>query len=217
MLPLRAVIFDLDGTLFDSMWFWESLAVDFLRRHGVRDCAAVVEDISAMSPVEALAYAVKRCSLPLTVPEALAEIEADIASFYGERVQFKPGAAEFLAEVRRRGLPAGILSATPRDYVERALIRLGVRENFSVIRHTGEAGMSKSRPEAFLRMAEELGSTAAETLVCEDALYAASTAKRAGFRVCAIRDDSEPRQSELARFADWHLDSWLEVPPAVLS
>ena len=216
-MPLRAVIFDLDGTLLDSMGFWGTLAVAFLRRHGVRDCAAVVSEIARMTPGEALAYAVKRCSLPLTVPEALAEIEADIASFYGERAQFKPGAAEFLAEVRRRRLPAGILSASPRNYVESALVRLGVRECFTVIRHTGEPGMSKSRPEAFLRMAAELGSTAAETLVCEDALYAAATAKQAGFRVCAIRDDSEVRQTELEQTADWYLGSWLDFPSAIFA
>ena len=217
MMPLRAVIFDLDGTLLDSMWFWQNLSLSFLRRHGVRDCAAVVSEIACMTPSEALAYAVKRCSLPLTVPEALAEIEDDIASFYGERAQFKPGAAEFLAEVRRRNLAAGILSASPRNYVESALIRLGVREYFTAIRHTGEPGMSKSRPEAFLRMAAELGSTAAETLVCEDALYAASAAKRAGFRVCAIRDGSEPRQTELARSADWYIGSWCEIPSALFA
>jgi len=215
-MPLRAVIFDLDGTLLDSMEFWSNLAVSFLRRHGVRDCAAVVAEIASMAPAEALAYTVKRCSLPLTVPEAMAEIEGEVASFYGEKVRFKPGAAEFLAEVRRRNLPAGILTASPRILVERAMTRLGVRECFSVIRHTGEEGMSKTRPEGFLRMAAELGSLPAETLVCEDALYAADAAKQAGFRVCAIRDGSEPRQSELAQIADRYLTTWLDFPPSLL-
>lgn len=214
---LRAVIFDLDGTLLDSMGFWEDLAPAFLRRHGVRDFVGISEEIARMTLPEALAHVVKRCSLPLTVAEALAEIERELASFYGERACFKPGAAEFLGEVRRRGCAAGILSATPREYVERALLRLGVRENFSAIRCSGEPGMSKSRPDGFLRLAAELGSRVAETLVCEDAFYAASAAKRAGFRVCAIRDDSEERREELRRIADWYIGSWHEVPPALFA
>ena len=65
-------------------------------------------------------------------------------------------------------------------------------------------------------MAAELGSLPAETLVCEDALYAAAAAKQAGFRVCAIRDGSEPRQSELEQIADRYLTTWLDCPPSLL-
>ena len=215
-MPLRAVIFDLDGTLIDSMEFWQNLALSFLRRHGVSDAPRVMREIALMTLGEALAYALKECSIPLMLPQAIAEIEADIASFYGERARFKPGAAQFLAEVRRRGLIAGILSNTPRDHVEKALIRFGVRDIFSVIRHAGDPGMSKHRPEGFLRMAELLDAAPAETLVCEDALYAAVSAKEAGFRVCAIRDDSEPQRAELARVADLYLDDWGEFPLSAL-
>jgi len=209
---LRAVIFDLDGTLLDSMGFWEELAPAFLRRHGAPETPGIVEEIAVLTLPKAISRIIRRFGLPLTEDEALAEIDRELTVFYGERAQFKPGAREAVGELRKRGIPLGILSATRRQYVESALRRLGALEEFALIRHTGEAGMSKTGPEGFREMARQLGSLPAETLVCEDALYAATSAKQAGCLLCAIRDPSEDRQRELRELADWYLADWNGFP-----
>ena len=75
---------------------------------------------------------------------------------------------------------------------------------------------SKRTPEVFLTMAEMFGSTPEETIVFEDALYAATTAKNAGFAVAAVFDPSEKHPQELAAVADWYCRSWEELPLNIL-
>jgi len=217
MGAFRAALFDLDGTLLDSMEIWEELGCDFLRRRGVTPPEHFKETIAYMSMHGAVRYMAEHFPVGCSVEEISQGMDEILGEFYAKKPLFKPGAVEFLRELKSRHIPAGIVSATPERHVRAALERLGALEFFPGGILSGEdLHMSKKNPEIFFRMMERLKSTPAESLVFEDALYAVKTAHQAGFALCGVFDASEPHADEVRALCRWYIRRWDEFPRAVL-
>ena len=206
----RFVIFDMDGTLVDSMVYWENLATEFLESKGVQTISPdILERIKAMTMTESAALFIQEYALSGTAERVAAEMNAMMDEHYRKDIPFKPGAAEYLEALHRRGIAMCVASATAEDLMEACLTRLGVAQYFSFLLSCETVGAGKNRPDVYWESAKRLGAEPAEIAVYEDALYAAETAKSAGFYTVAVRDDSNQLHWEsLTAWADEVIFDW---------
>ena len=210
---IRGAIFDLDGVLLDSMGIWRDLGARYLRARGISPAPGLGEVLFAMSMEQGAAYLKTHYSLPEGEVEIWDGIAALLADYYGYEVPAKPGAEELLQFFSRRGIPMAAATSSPRNHVERALTRLGLRPYLKTILTTTEIGESKHAPTIYHRAAVALGTVPAETLVFEDSLYAMQTAKAAGYRTVGVYDgQGEPNQAGLRQAAEVYLTELAAFP-----
>ena len=202
-------IFDLDGTLLDSMWAWNCLGSRYLRANGIEPPANVEERLKVMSAREAAGFFARDFMPDRTQDEIAQGIHAMIEDAYRNQVMPKPGVLDMLGRLRCRGAHMCIATATDRYLVEMALGRLNMMEYFDFILTCTEVGIGKEHPQIYLTAAEKWGIQPAKAVVVEDALHAAETAKRAGFFVLGIYDKSA-REDEPAMRAlcDRYIESF---------
>ncbi|MDE7194824.1 MAG: HAD family hydrolase, partial [Oscillospiraceae bacterium] len=129
--------------------------------------------------------------------------------FYRHEAAAKRGAHELLRALSERGISMSLATGGDSELSRAALERLGLMRYFKGLASCGEYG-GKHSPAVYLAAARMAGGTTAETLVFEDSLHAAETAKNAGFMVAAVRDIGEPRQEELRAVADHYADDLTE-------
>lgn len=210
-------IFDVDGTLLDSMSIWDAVGEDYLRSIGYRPRGNLNEAFKDMSLDQAARYYQAEYGVALSVEEITAGVNAMLEDFYRHRATLKPGAGEFVEELSRRGVRLCIATATDRYLVEAALGRCGVLSRFERIFTCGEVGHGKDEPDIFEAALRFLGTERSKTVVFEDALYAARTAKKAGFRLAAVYDAHEKGQAEIRRLADLYLENFEQLSGPVFA
>ncbi len=207
-----AAIFDVDGTLLDSMQVWEYFARNFLARCTVpvRDDADDVVRYMCLS--ETAEFFINECGVSGTVEEVMAECNRMLEEEYFYNVQPKENVAQLLEFLKGNNIPAYIATATDRYLVEAAIKRCGIDKYFCGILTCTEAGAGKTKPDIFLQAAERMGSTPSETWIFEDALHAVTTAKKAGFKVCTIFDQSEAdHKEELQALSDIYIENFAQL------
>ena len=206
----RYGIFDMDGTLVDSMGVWNRASEEYLIACGVeRPDRSILDRAVPMTMPETAAFLIQQFGLDTTPERAMADINAVMEGHYRTDIPLKPGAAECLERLQRGGFRMAVASSTSPHLLDICLRRLGVRERFDFLLSCEEVGAGKDFPDVYLEAARRLGGTPEETVVFEDAIFAARTAKGAGFRVAAIRDEASlGSQEQLAAAADWYLPSW---------
>lgn len=205
-------IFDMDGTLVDSMVFWQRLGREFLASRDITErVEEVLEQIIPMTMTESAALFIQEYGLPGTPEDLAAEMNAIMEHHYCFDVPLKPGVPEYLDKLRSTGVKMCVASATPVHLIRACLTRLGVAEYFSFLISCDEAGAGKDRPEVFLLASERLGAIPRETAVYEDALYAAKTAKKAGFYTVGVYDKCAAENWEaLKALSDETIRDWRE-------
>ncbi len=214
-------IFDMDGTLVDSMGFWNRLTDEFLARRGFPSLSPELQEESIALTMEGTAELfVRTYHLPDTPKQIAREINSLMEEHYRTDVPLKPGAAAVLKRLQAAGVKMCIASSTAPELIDLCLRRLGVRDCFQFLLSCEEVGVGKTRPDVYLEAARRLGARPENTVVFEDILVAASTAKRAGFPLGVIYDsnsaDDQERLKDLAdcyftRWDDESLLSWLEL------
>ncbi len=209
---MKSIIFDLDGTLLDSMCLWDGLAQRILLEYGVEDPGDAPDYVKAMTVPQAADYLIRRFSLAVSPEQVTARVEAMAARAYTEELPLKPGAEAFVREAVRRGIPCAVASVTYPKLLHAALNRLGIADCFSAI-VTPENGMpGKHEPDLYHNTAALLHTAPAQTLVFEDALYSAKTAKAAGFPVIGILDPAgKPEWDGLKAVCDRTAECWQEL------
>lgn len=185
-------IFDMDGTVVDSMGFWRALFREYLAAKGItKGVEPAVERVKSMTVSQAAALVIREFGLPGTVETVSAEMNAIMADHYRLDIPLKPGVRDYLERLKCRGARLCVASATALPLMEACLSRLGVLEYFAFLLSCEEVGVGKDRPAVYLEAARRLGARPEDTAVYEDALYAARTAAGAGFYTVAVRDASE--------------------------
>ena len=179
----RGAIIDLDGTLLDSLPFWENLASDYLRDHGVVPAADLRRRIESMELPGASRYLKEAYSLSYTAEEICRELTERLHEIYYSKARFFPGAADFLRRLHGEGVRMALFTATPKDLASRALERHGVLSLFDYIVSTRDIPYEKSSPEGYLHVLKLLGTSAEQTVVYEDAPYAIAGAIQTGMKV----------------------------------
>ena len=196
-LRIRGAIFDLDGTLLDSMSIWEHFSSAYLRSRGILPPPTLDADVATFTLAEAADYLRTTFALPETPEEILRGFDRTVEALY-ERVLPKPGARELLTTLRTAGIPVALATMTDRPVVERTLARLGLLSFFDRIFTCAEVGARKSSPAIYEAALAYLGTRREETAVFEDAWYAIKTATAAGFPTVAVYDPSGDARWEKA-------------------
>lgn len=203
---IKAAVFDLDGTILDSSGIWDGLGERFLVSRSITPEPGLSERLNLMTLPESCEYLRTEYHLPESPQHIRSELCGIIADFYRNECGLKPGAAELLTELSRRGVTLSIATAGDRELSRAALERLGLLELFSGIASCNEYG-GKNHPEIFLKAAALAGGTPDNTAVFEDSLHAVITAKKAGFLTAAVMDMSEPQQAALRNTADYYCEN----------
>ena len=202
---IKGAIFDLDGTLLDSMSIWDTIGEDYLRSLGIEPRENLAETFKTFTLEESAEYYRTHYGVTLSVGEIVNGVNLMIEDFYRNTVLLKEGVAEFLARLSNGGVKMCIATVTDKYLVEAALIRLNVRQYFGEIFTTAEVGCGKNDPKIYRTALAYLGTEKQETLVFEDVLHALMTAKNDGFSVAAVYDEHESRQNEMRLVADYYI------------
>ena len=173
----RFAIFDMDGTLVDSMGYWQRLSGEYLASKGVAEnTEKILERIKAMTVAEAAALFVQVFRLSGTAEDVAAEMNAMMDEHYRRDIPLKRGVMDYLEHLRQAGVRMCVASATAGELMEACLSRLDAAKYFEFLLSCEEVGSGKSRPDVFLEAARRLGAQPGEIAVYEDALHAAQTA-----------------------------------------
>ncbi len=212
-MRLQSAIFDMDGTLLDSMPAWNHLGSDLLRRHGIEPAADLDQRLKVLSARQGAALCREEYHLTETVDEIMDEIEAQVDDFYHHEVRAKPGVEKFLSLLKMEGVWMYVATATDRHLAQAALRCAGIDGYFRGIVTTADVSRGKDEsPEIYERAMTRLQSNKRDTVIFEDALHAIRTAKAAGFRVAAVYDASaEDDQEEIRSLADYYIRSFEEM------
>lgn len=203
-------IFDMDGTLVDSMGYWNRLADEFLARRGFPPLPPELQEESiALTMEDSANLFIRTYGLSETPEQICSEINGLMEGHYRSDVPLKPGAAPLLERLSSAGIKMCVASSTAPALIDICLRRLGVRDYFEFLLSCEEVGEGKNRPTVYLEAARRLGGTPENTVIFEDILVAARTAKRAGFSLGVIYDvNSDAEQPQLKTLADCYITRW---------
>ena len=210
---IDAVIFDMDGTLIDSMWIWPSVDEVYLKKYNLVEPENFHEDIEGMSYTEVSRYFLKAFpTLTCTQQEIMDEWTGMARERYMTKAPFKEGVREFILEMRRQGKKIGIATSNGRTLTEDTLGALHAAELFDVIRTACEVGKGKPAPDVYLSVAKEMGVEPGRCLVFEDVPMGILAGKNAGMKVCAVDDEFSRYQEEKKRsLADYYIYSYEDI------
>ena len=210
---IEAAIFDLDGTLIDSMWLWYQIDVEFLAQFGAEVPADLQKSIEGMSFTETAQYFRDRFPyIPYSV-EQLKKIWNQMAyEKYAHEVTLKPGILEFLQHLKENNIKTGVATSNSRELVEVALTNLGIRPYFDTIRTACEVKKGKPAPDIYLLAAEDLGVNPAHCLCFEDVPAGILAGKNAGMTTYAVEDAfSRPMLEEKKELADFYIEDYYDL------
>lgn len=210
---IDAVIFDMDGTLIDSMWIWPSIDEVYLKKYNLVEPENFHEDIEGMSYTEVSRYFLEAFpTLTCTQQEIMDEWTGMAHERYMTKAPFKEGVREFILEMRRQGKKIGIATSNSRTLTEDTLEALHATELFDVIRTACEVGKGKPAPDVYLSVAKEMGVEPERCLVFEDVPMGILAGKNAGMKVCAVDDEFSRYQEEKKRnLADYYIYSYEDI------
>lgn len=186
---IKAAIFDVDGTLIDSLGGWRAAVSGYLGSAGVPFDEDVYKRMHRLTAEKAISY-LKR-ELSLKDPESVIRerIFASLEVFYREKTRIVPGVPELLEALDRAGVVMAAATSNRREFAAAALRFHGIDRYFSRIVSCDDYGTTKSEPTVYLRTAELIGFSTSETVVFEDSPHAAETAHAAGFPVELVSGD----------------------------
>lgn len=209
---MKAVIFDLDGTLVDSMWMWKQIDIDYLQRFGIELPEDLQASIEGKSFSETAMYFKERFELPDSLEQIKADWNEMAFDTYANKVPLKDGVADFLEELNERGIKMGIASSNSRELIECVTKKHHIFSYFDSIRTGCDVEKGKPAPDVYLLVAKDLGVEPNECLVFEDVVQGIMAGKNANMTVCAIKDAySEYQDEEKKEISDYYINSYVEL------
>lgn len=197
---VEGAIFDLDGTLVDSLSVWHDIDIDFFKKHGMDVPQDYFVNIGHMSFMEMAKYTQERFSFKES-PKEIADYwvkQSEVA--YATKVTAKPYAKEMLKYLKEvKHLPISLATSNRKELYEPCLKNLGMFQYFDYFMNVNDINSSKSEPKIYLNLASIMKSDPKDTLVFEDILTACKTAYQAGFRTVGVFDQSSKKNEELIK------------------
>ncbi len=208
----KAVIFDMDGTLVDSMWIWKEIDVRFLGKYGLTVPEGLNDALEGYSFHETAVYFKEHFPLPLTIEEIKSIWNEMAAKMYETEIPLKDGAKEFIAKLKEKNMPLGIATSNSRELAKVCLRSNGIIDAFDYICTSDEVPRRKPEPDVYLYTAEKLKTKPEEILVFEDIPYGLLAGKRAHMETCAVKDPySERSMKEKLELADYYIESYYDI------
>lgn len=208
-MKIKGAIFDLDGTLLDSMGAWEGVGRRYLKSKNIIASPTFEDEIKSMSLEESCRYVKEQYALEESADEILEGILRIVEGFYKNCAVLKEGVESFLKQLHKLGVKMCVATATNKALAEAALKRNDVLNYFDFVLTCGELGCNKETAEIYNRAMKTMGTQKESTVVFEDAYHAAKSAKRDRFFVCGVYDESE--DEPVQEICDIYIKSFLEA------
>ncbi|MCM1540920.1 MAG: HAD family phosphatase [Blautia sp.] len=206
---IDAVIFDMDGSLVDSMWIWHEIDIEYLGRFGVGLPPDLQSEIAGMSFHETAVYFKEHFPIPDPLEEIKRTWNEMAWDKYMHEVPLKPGIPGFLKGCSERGIKLGIATSNSRELVENIAAVHHLKNYFTCIVTGSEVERGKPSPDIYLAVAKGLNADCGRCLVFEDIIPGIQAGKNAGMRVCAVEDDfSIPNREEKKQLADYYIEDY---------
>ena len=207
-----AVIFDLDGSLVDSMWMWRAIDIEYLGRFGIPLPEDLQSKIEGMSFSETAVYFKEF----FHIPDSLEKIKDDWNRMawekYANEVPLQPGIPEFLRGCRKHGIKLGIATSNSRELVENIVEVHKLRDYFSCIMTGCDVAHGKPAPDIYLAASEKLRVNPERCLVFEDIIPGIQAGKSAGMKVCAVEDAYSLQTKENKKaLADFYIEDYFNL------
>ena len=208
-----AAIFDMDGTLLDTMSYWRYTTLEYLLAHQLPVEPDVLARMYGTSSRRLLMEVAARYGVEMDRAAMLREIEGYMNRHYLYDARLKrPSVPAFLALLRSKGVRMCVATGSPRQYARNGLRRLGLLDFFDFVTDNYEGRFTKEQPGYFDGVLARLGATAERCWVFEDALYAIESAKKSGLRVCAIEEGTQAADRDRIRaLADIWIRDYAEL------
>ncbi len=197
-MKIKGVIFDLDGTLIDSMWVWDKVDKDFLGVRGFEVPPDYQKEIQALGFYETACYTIDRFGLKERPEDIIKEWNDMAERTYHKEVQIKPYARELLVCLREQGIHLGVATASYASLFTECLKRNRVYDFFECFTETSEVERGKGFPDIYIKAAGKLACSPQECLVFEDIHQGILGAKAGGFCTVGVFDKKSA-------------DSWAEI------
>lgn len=208
----EAILFDMDGTLIDSMWMWTKIDQEYLGSFGLELPEDFQKKIEGMSFTETMQYVKQRFQLPDSVESMRDTLNSMAYEKYRKEVPYKEGALTFLKQCKQRGIKMGVATSNSRELVEGVAESLSFYEYLSCIITSCEVKKGKPAPDVYLAVADRLGAAPEKCLVFEDVVAGIQAGKAAGMTVCAVEDPySAGSREEKKKLADYYIQDYREL------
>ncbi len=209
---IEAVIFDLDGSLVDSMWMWRAIDIAYLGRYGIALPEDLQSQIEGMSFSETAVYFKEFFNIPDTIEDIKADWNRMAWDKYMNEVPLKPGVAAFLQYCKENHIKLGIATSNSRELVKNIAGVHNLRDYFSCIMTGCDVKRGKPSPDIYLAVAEQLAVAPENCLVFEDIIPGIMAGKSAGMKVCAVEDEYSAADRERKKaLADYYIEDYWEL------
>ncbi|MBS7241454.1 MAG: HAD family phosphatase [Treponema sp.] len=197
---MKGAIFDVDGTILDTMPMWATLAQDYLKTKGVNASNEINIRMLSFTVPQAAVYMKEQYGLEITPEQIECEIQKMAEDFYRFTAPLKEGILDAIQFLHEGKTPMIVASSGIKELIEAAFARLGIEKYFSAI-FTGD----KNNPELFNQCLSFLNTPAEEVLVFEDGIHAIKTAKGIGMKTVLIKD-IQLNYGEIKELSDYTLE-----------
>jgi 16S rRNA pseudouridine516 synthase len=212
---IEAIIFDLDGTLVDSMWIWEDIDMEYLERYKFDLPEDLQDEIEGMGFTETAVFFKEKFNIPATVEEIKKDWNNLARQKYETEVPLKEGAINILDYAKENHIKLGIASSNSRELIEVVLKSHNIHSYFDTIVTSCEAKKGKPAPDVYLMAAKNLNIENEKCLVFEDVPAGIKAGLAANMRVCAIEDEfSMKAKKEKIELADYYIKNYNDIPLA---
>ena len=209
---IKGYIFDLDGTLLDSLNVWDNVGNRYLHSIGIQGQDDLDSIMEHMSLDEAAVYMKNTFELTQSVNEIVLGITHIIEEAYEKSIPLKKGAQKVLEKCFDKNYQIIAFTAGSIELATKALIRLNIFHYFQNIYSCQTCGYNKTEVESYLTLVKNISLKVEECIVVEDALYAIETAVTAGFYVKAIHDQANQKDwNKICRIAHEHYESFIDM------
>ncbi len=187
----KCLVFDVDGTLLDSMPMWARLDMDYLESMGYHPEPDFCTKVKMMTISDASIFIRDYFGVEKS-PEVITKEIMEIAcSHYENDLLLKPGAADLIKTLKNMGYHIVVATANEYDMVKKCLERNQIMQYMDGLVTCTMVGCSKQRPDVYLKACEITDSTVEESVIFEDSSFAINTAIKAGFDVVGVYDATE--------------------------
>lgn len=210
---IKGVIFDLDGTLIDSMNVWYDTDRAFLKENGVENPPEdISERVKKLTIDKASELFIREFGLDCTVDYIINRIEEIVRNEYFHNIPLKSGVAETLDFLDGLDIPYGVATVTYRNLAETAMKRLEIFDRMKFLLTSAEFPDGKKNPDMYLKCADIMGLPPENVLVVEDSLHCIETAVRAGFATAGVYDSlSDGDRDDIIKISDYYFSTLYEL------